>query len=360
MIATIAAFGNLGPPGVRAPANRGNRGMTGLRSRFLLLFALLCLTVAAPAHAEKRVALVIGNSAYKSAAPLDNPKNDARLMADTLKEAGFVLVGGGAQIDLDGAQFRDAVKEFGKSLQDADVGLFYYAGHGIQVRGSNYLVPIDANSIKEADVDLDMIDTDVVLRQMQGGGTNLNIIILDACRNDPFGGRSLAFGRGRDTVQLRGPNTQNGLAEMKAPAGTLIAFATQPGSAAQDGAEANSPFTRALAEDIRKPGLSLYDTFRMVQENVYRVTHTAQLPYFSTNLIPEFYFIPPTDADDSRARASPAPPVVVGPGEAERLWGYVKDTTSQEVLEEFIRRFGDTFYGALAREKLEELKKKTA
>jgi uncharacterized caspase-like protein len=139
-------------------------------------------------------------------------------------------------------------------LQDADVRLFYYAGHGVQVRGKNYLIPIDAT-----DVDLDMIDADAVLRLMQGGGTSLDMIILDACRNDPLSELALAS-RATDTVRLRDWRAGNGLAEMKAPAGTLIAFATQPGSVAQDGAEHNSPFTKALAEAIRIPGLSLSTT----------------------------------------------------------------------------------------------------
>ena len=208
-----------------------------------LLLSLLGIVAAAlPAAAEKRVALVVGNSAYRNVAPLDNPKNDAALMAETLRGLGFALVGGSAELDLDKAGLDAAVQVFGAQLQGADVALFYYAGHGIQLRGANYLVPVDANPTKEADVDFQMLDSNTVLRQMESAGSRLNLAILDACRNNPFGGRGLRA-------------TDSGLAQMRAPEGTLISFATQPGAVAQDGTNGNSPFTRALAQTIRRPGL---------------------------------------------------------------------------------------------------------
>ena len=195
-----------------------------------LISAVLVAAIgfATQAHADKRVALVVGNSAYRNVTPLDNPKNDARLMADTLRGLGFTLVGGSAQLDLDKAQFDHAVQSFSDQIQGADVGLFYYAGHGVQVRGANYLVPVSANPARESDVDFQMLDTALVLRQMEGAGTKLNIVILDACRNNPFGGRG-----------LRG--SEGGLAQMRAPEGTLISYATQPGNVARDGAGGNSP-----------------------------------------------------------------------------------------------------------------------
>jgi formylglycine-generating enzyme required for sulfatase activity len=327
--------------------------MTRLRLRFLLL-TLFCLAFVAPAHADKRVALVVGNSNYKSAASLDNPKRDAALMAETLAGVGFTLVGDGPQVDLDAGRLRDKLKEFGKKLQGADVGLFYYAGHGVQVRGKNYLIPTDAT-----DFDLDMIDADAVLHQMQGAGTSLNIIILDACRNDPFSDLVLA-GRAADTVRLRDWNISKGLAEMKAPKGTVIAFAAMPGDVAQDGADRDSPFTAALAEAIRTPGLDLEAVFKRVQKEVNDKTHNAQLPYVVVILPPPFFFIPPAGANNEGARTSSGPPpATVGPGEAERTWGYVQNTTSQEVLEDFIHRYPDTIYAKLAREKLEQLKANT-
>jgi formylglycine-generating enzyme required for sulfatase activity len=330
--------------------------MRGPQSRIFLL-ALFCLIIVAPAHADKRVALVIGNSNYKSAASLDNPKRDAALMAETLASVGFALVGGGPQIDLDAGRLREKLKEFGKKVQGADVGLFYYAGHGVQVRGKNYLIPTDAT-----DFDLDMIDADAVLHQMQGGGTSLNIIILDACRNDPFSDLVLA-GRAGDTVRYRDWNINKGLAEMTVPPGTLIAFSAQAGSVAQDGTERDSPFTAALAEAIHQPGLDLEAVFKKVQAEVYDKTHKTQLPYVVVIFPPPFFFIPPAGGNNEGARASSvpqggSPPIPAGPSEAERTWGYVKDTASPDVLEDFIRTFPATIYAKLAREKLEQLKAK--
>jgi uncharacterized caspase-like protein len=147
--------------------------------------------LAEPACAEKRVALVIGNSAYQNVAALSNPRNDARLMADTLRGLGFALIGNGPQLDLDKQAFDGALQKFGNAVLGADVALFYYAGHGIQVAGRNFLVPVYANPTKEADIYLQMVDTAVVLSQMEGAGTKLNIVLLDACRNNPFAGRGL-------------------------------------------------------------------------------------------------------------------------------------------------------------------------
>ena len=212
-----------------------------------IAFATLVVTAGSSvaAHAERRVALVVGNSAYQNVPYLDNPKNDARLMADTLLSLGFTLTGGVAQIDLDKAGSDRAVQNFGNQLVGADVALFYYAGHGVQVRNSNYLIPVSANPIKEFDIDFQMVDVALVLRQMEGSGTKLNLVILDACRNNPFGGHGLRA-------------TSRGLAQMQAPEGTMISYATQPGNVALDGANGNSPFTKALATTMRKAGLDIF------------------------------------------------------------------------------------------------------
>jgi hypothetical protein len=180
---------------------------------FLGLCVLIGGAFSPPAWAQTRVALVVGNSGYRNVSPLDNPANDARLLAETLRGLGFILVGGGAQLDLDKAGFDRAVQDFGRRLAGADVGLFYYAGHGIQVRGENYLIPIDANPTKEADVDFQMLNSGLVLRQMETAGTRLNIVILDACRNNPFGGRGLAVGRAQDAGNIRVRDTSSGLAQ---------------------------------------------------------------------------------------------------------------------------------------------------
>jgi uncharacterized caspase-like protein len=171
-------------------------GVTGLSLGLVLL---------APAYAAERVALVVGNSSYQAVPKLDNPANDAKLMAETLTRLGFTLVGRSAQLDLDKTGFDQAVQAFGSALQGAEVGLFYYAGHGVQVRGANFLVPVNANPTCEADVDFQMLDVALVLRQMESSGTRLNLVILDACRNNPFGGRGLRASGG-GLAQIR-PST---------------------------------------------------------------------------------------------------------------------------------------------------------
>jgi len=257
------------------------------------LMAVLTLVFAAPAFAEKRIALVVGNSAYQNVTRLDNPKNDAKLMADTLGSLGFTLIGGRAQLDLDKSALDTAVQNFGRQIQGADVALFYYAGHGVQVSGLNYLVPVGANPTREADVDFQMVDINLVLRQMQGSGTRLNMVILDACRNNPFGVRGLRASEG-------------GLAQMRAPEGTLISYATQPGSVAQDGRDGHSPYTKALAATIRLAGLDIFQTFNQVGLAVKRETGGAQQPWVSSSPIDgTFYFVPPVVSASPQVAAPP-------------------------------------------------------
>jgi len=260
----------------------GNR--TGNRGAPAAAIALLSLLLAGPAAAEKRIALVVGNSAYQNVPRLDNPRNDATLMADTLSSLGFTLIGGRAQLDLDKAALDTGVQNFGRQIQGADVALFYYAGHGVQVSGSNYLVPVGANPTREADVDFQMVDINLVLRQMQGSGTRLNMVILDACRNNPFGVRGLRA-------------TDGGLAQMRAPEGTLISYATQPGSIALDGSDGHSPYTSALARTIKQAGLDLFQTFNQVGLAVKRETGGSQQPWVSSSPIDgTFYFVAPAAA----------------------------------------------------------------
>ena len=264
----------------------------------IMLIVATFLFLSSPTFAENRIALVVGNSNYQNIARLNNPSSDARLMADTLRALGFAIVGDGAQIDLDKAAFDNAVRTFGRQLQGADVGLFYYAGHGLQVRGANYLVPVNANPVREADLDYELEDVGLVLRQMEGSGTRLNMVFLDACRNNPFGGRGLRA-------------LETGLAQMRAPEGTLISFATQPGSVAQDGSDGHSPFTRALARTIRKPGLGIFDALNEVGLAVKDKTGGAQQPWFSTSPIKgAFYFASPTGVSAPRP-PTPTPPTLV-------------------------------------------------
>lgn len=267
------------------------------RCLYRALLLPIVLLFATPAAAEKRVALVIGNSSYQNVTRLDNPRNDAALMAETLMGLGFNLIGGRAQLDLDKPAMDIAVQNFGRQVQGADVALFYYAGHGVQVSGSNYLVPVTANPTREADVDFQMVDVNLVLRQMQGSGTRLNMVILDACRNNPFGARGLRASDG-------------GLAQMRAPEGTLISYATQPGNVALDGTDGHSPYTRALAATVRQSGLDIFQTFNQVGLAVKRQTGGSQQPWVSSSPIDgNFYFVAPAAAPQVAAVAPQPEPL---------------------------------------------------
>lgn len=277
-----------------------------LRPLCLLALALAALAAAPAAAAEggRRVALVVGNSDYRFVSPLANPQNDAKLIADTLAALGFTLVGGGPVLNADKASFDAAVHEFGQQIVGADVAAFYYAGHGIQVDGRNWLVPVGANPTRPEDLDFDMVDAGVVVHQMQGAGTHLNLIVLDACRNNPFAGSNMrALG--------------GGLAQMMAPDGTIIAYATQPGAVAADGSGSDSPYTTALATTIRKPGLDVLRMFNQVALEVKRQTNGVQVPWLSAS---------PIDGDYPLAGPAPAPAAVEAPPPAPAPSKFVDPT----------------------------------
>jgi hypothetical protein len=226
----------------------------------------------------RRIALVIGNGSYQSVARLPNPANDARLIASTLQRAGFTLVGDGPQLDLNKAQFDRLIQQFGRQLPGADMALFYYSGHGMQVQGVNWLVPVDANPTSAKDMDFQMVDASLVLRQMEDAGTKLNMVILDACRNNPFAIRGVRAAAG-------------GLGEMAVPEGTLISYATQPGNVALDGDSGDSPYTVALAKAIERPGSDVFHVFNEVGLVVKQGTAGAQQPWLATSPIAgNFYF----------------------------------------------------------------------
>jgi len=269
---------------------------------------------------DRRVALVIGNSEYQYIARLSNPTNDAALMAGTLKSLGFSLVGGGAQKDLDKPALDRAVQAFGQAAEGATVALFYYAGHGVQIKGANYLVPISANPTKEADVDFQMVDMGLVLHQLESAGAKLNVIILDACRNNPFGARGLR-------------SASSGLAQMQAPEGTLIAYATQPGNVAQDGMGRNSPFTGALAATLEQPGLDIFRVFNAVGVEVKRLTGGQQQPWIASSPIDGYFYF-----NQNSAPTSPTVSATNAPLEPPK----VRTLTESEMRSAF---FGNTLTG---------------
>ncbi len=287
---------------------------------------ILCLADAAQAQeGGKRIALVVGNGGYRAVAGLDNPPNDARLLARTLRAKGFTLVGGDARIDLDRAHFNAALDEFGQALHGADVALFFYAGHGMQVRGANWLVPVDASPHRASDLDTQMVNAARVLAAMRAGGTRLNLVVLDACRDNPFPGLQTPGGEtGLSQIQSGagsgsrglGPRV-GGLAQMQAPEATVIAFATQPGDVARDGANGDSPFTVALVQALQAPGLDVLALFNQVGVAVKHATGGQQQPWISSSPIEGSYFL----GEDQTAGNAAATPPPSGPRSADSANG---------------------------------------
>ena len=263
-----------------------------------LVATILCVLCAAiaPAGAEQRLALVIGNSQYRNVPALANPRNDARLIANVLAGSGFTLVGGGPQLDVTRPQLETLIREFGRRLTPDSTALFYYAGHAVQIGGKNYLIPVEANVASASDVKYELVDADFVLDELTSAGSRLNLMLLDACRNNPFSG-SGARGVGA------------GLAQVSAPTGTIIGYATQPGAVAADGDGADSPYSTALAHAIATPGASLLDTMNSVGLEVQAATGGRQLPWLALSpLQGSFYFRPPSQAVVTPAViAAPAP-----------------------------------------------------
>jgi uncharacterized caspase-like protein len=237
-------------------------------------YALIaCLALATAGHAaERRVALVIGNSAYKQA-PLVNPGNDARAMAQVLRESGFTVK---ELRNLNQAGMRRAIREFGDDIAKGGIGLFFFAGHGMQIRGRNFLIPVGSDIEREDEVEDQAVDARLVLEKMASAKNPLNIVILDACRNNPFvsGFRSSILG----------------LAAMDAPAGTLVAFSTAPGQVAADGTGDNGLYTQHLVSYMREPGLKVEDVFKRVRSAVRQESGGRQTPWENTSLEADFYF----------------------------------------------------------------------
>ena len=273
----------------------------GTTRRSLAAIALACV-LAVPwlpaVAAEQRWALVVGNAAYKDA-PLVNPANDAKAMAQALQAAGFTVL---LRTDVGHRAMLDAVREFGNRLRQGGVGVFYYAGHGMQIKGRNYLIPIGANIQREDEVAYEALDAQAVLDKMETAANGTNLMILDACRNNPFA-RSF-----RSSVA--------GLAPMDAPVGTLVAFATAPGGVASDGQGSNGLYTQYLLDAMRKPGAKVEDVFKQVRAGVRRESQGKQIPWEATSLEGDLYFFPQAAAPPSLptvASTAPKPRVVPEP-----------------------------------------------
>lgn len=324
-------------------------------ARFALLIAgFVAALWPLAASAERRVALVIGNSAYSHAAALRNPGNDARDVAEALKKVGFDVQLG---IDLDQPGFARTIEQFARMLDEADVGLFFYAGHGVQMNDKNYLVSVNAKLENEFLLSSETIELDAIVRLMESKAP-INLVFLDACRNNPLADnlrRSL-------TVLKRSAQLGRGLARVE-PTGrdTLIAFSAAPGQEAADGADRNSPFTAALLRHLPQPGLEVSVMLKDVAADVRRDTRNGQRPQQLSDMTKTFYFAKLQQAETTKIDAPPAPELIAKPSVAPApstsddraldvaFWNAAQSSNDCEAIRAYLMRFPSGVFVELAK-----------
>jgi hypothetical protein len=313
-------------------------------------FWIAALSVAAllasgnAALADKRVAFVVGNGAYKNVPQLPNPVIDAKSMAKTLRNVGFDVVEG---TNLTRDKMTEKLLDFGKKAEGSDIAVFYYAGHGIAVNGTNYLLPIDADLKSEMDVKLGAaINVDLTLEQTMADA-KVKLVFLDACRDNPFAAKI----RSAKATTTRSLTVASGLAEMKSGEGTLIAFATGPGQTALDGENGtNSPFTRALVANITQPGVEIQQAMTKVRAQVNEETDKNQLPWGHTNLIGAVYLSPYGVPSEKAGDAPNTPAVAATPVSNVELefWRSVKDSNKPDELNAYLSSYPNGTFKSLA------------
>jgi len=311
-----------------------------------VVVSLICMLFTAnAAKADRKVAFVVGNGTYKNVAQLPNPPVDAKAMAAVLRNVGFEVVEG---TNLTRDKMTEKLLDFGKKAQGADVAVFFYAGHGIAISGTNYLLPVDADIKSEMDVKLGAaINIDLTLDQTMSDA-KVKLVFLDACRDNPFAAKI------KSNSATRSVSVQSGLAEMKSGEGTLIAFATGPGQTALDGQEGtNSPFTRALIDHITKPGIEIQQAMTEVRAQVNEETNKGQLPWGHTNLIGSVYLNPAAASAPSAAATSAGTPVGVAsksgnPDVELEFWRSVKESNKSEELNAYVTAYPNGQFKSLA------------
>ncbi|HVS81849.1 MAG TPA: caspase domain-containing protein [Pyrinomonadaceae bacterium] len=293
----------------------------------------------------RRVALVIGNGSYTNAPPLKNPPNDARDMAATLKQLGFTVA---SAIDADQRTMKRLIREFGQQLKSGGQGLFYYAGHGVQLRGRNYLIPANAEIMSETDVEDQGVDISLVLGLMDEAANGLNIVILDACRNNPFARSFRSAG--------------SGLAQVDAPTGTLIAYATSPGRVASDGQGRNGLYTSELLSQMRVTGIGVEEMFKRVRAGVQRQTSGQQVPWESSSLVGDFYFAAPTlsastkNASNNAAGEEAVNRMALDPAAFElSYWDSIKSSTNADDFKAYLEKYPGGQFATLAKNRIKNL-----
>ena len=297
---------------------------------------------------EKRTALIIGNGHYQNVSVLDNPVNDANDMAVTLQSLGFEVIKG---TDTSLVQMRRLIREFGEKLErQKGIGLFYYAGHGVEMNGKNFLIPVDADITREVETEDYALDVNSILRQMDEAKNGFNIVILDACRNNPF---SRGWSRSGDT---------GGLANINAPTGTYIAYAAAPGSVASDGrGTRNGLFTGVLIKQLKRPGLKLEEVFKGVREEVMRITGDKQVPWDSSSIKGDFYFnlttvkSQPTTKTEGKTGIEPTNVAKDKVTQEREAWDLVKNSDDMEDFRFFLKEFPSGANAGRAKILLEEL-----
>jgi uncharacterized caspase-like protein len=315
--------------------------------RLFAALILIGLAIALPdvAAAAKRVALVIGNSAYKHAGELTNPKSDAADIAAALEKLGFLVITG---TDLDKSAMERAIRRFAREISGADAGLFFYAGHGIQVSGQNYLIPTDAKLEDTAGIDFELIRLDLLQRTMETEART-NILFLDACRDNPLA-RNLARAMGTRSAAIG-----KGLASVESGIGTLISFSTQPGNVALDGTGRNSPFAGALVRHLTTSTDDLNTILINVRNDVVRETRDKQVPWEHSALRGRFWFkgAPPPSSPPVAAVAAPLQ------SEVAQTWKVIESSEDVSVFEAFRKQFGPSnpVYDQLAASRIATLKR---
>ncbi len=287
---------------------------------------------------SKRIGLVIGNGAYVNAPALKNPPNDARDMAATLKALGFEVTSG---INVSQRDMKRLIREFGQKLKAGGSGLFYYAGHGVQSRGRNYLFPVDADIQSEAEVEDSGVDLSLVLNLMDEAQNGLNLVILDACRNNPFA-RSFR-------------SASEGLAQVDAPTGTLIAYATAPGRVAADGTKQNGLYTSELLKAMQLPGLSALEVFMRVRAEVMKQTSNNQVPWEASSLVGAFYFNGSTKNTSSADPSNAETRLInrIDPAQFElSYWETIKNSTDPEDFKSYLEKYPNGQFWPIAKRRL--------
>lgn len=324
------------------------RGGAVLAMSRILVLVVAALLLAAPAAAQ-RVALVIGNGAYAAAPRLPNPTNDARGVAASLGRLGFRV---DLVVDAGRARMEEALRRFARASEGAEIALLFFAGHGLQIRGENWLVPTDARLADARDAEFELIGLDMAMRQMEGA--RARVLIVDACRDNPLASRMRGLGGTRSLGR--------GLASVEArDVGTLIAFSTAPGTVAADGSGPNSPFTAALLQHLETPGAELQAIMRRVRQSVVAATGGRQVPWDNSSLSEEIVLRPAAPSAPAAPPPVAALPAAPSPARGTSaaadvaFWESVRDTGSAEELRAYLAQFPNGQFAGLARLRLERL-----